>query len=133
MEVQAIMQQIGHQVADNATVQTVFGEPVTVDGKRVIPVAKVACGFGGGGGAREAKSENETAAPQSGVGGGGGFRATPLGVVEITADSTRFIRFGGYRRMLGAFALGISLGIALRKQQRRRLPWWLEVGRALLL
>jgi uncharacterized spore protein YtfJ len=131
MEGQEIVQQVGKQVTDNASVKTVFGDAVTLDGKRVIPVAKVVGAFGGGGGSNEPKSK--TGSQQSGGGGGGGFRAMPVGVVEITADSTRFIRFGATRRMVGAFAIGMLVGMVLRARPRRGLPKLLRVGRELLL
>ena len=43
-----ILQQIGESLGSSATVKAVFGEPVHAAGRTVIPVAKVAYGFGGG-------------------------------------------------------------------------------------
>jgi uncharacterized spore protein YtfJ len=42
------MQQTGESLGSSATVKAVFGEPVHAAGRTVIPVAKVAYGFGGG-------------------------------------------------------------------------------------
>jgi len=70
-------------VQQKASVDAVFGEPVTAEGRTVIPVAEVAYGLGAGLGVA-----GEEGAP-SGGGSGGGIRARPLGVVEITADGVR--------------------------------------------
>jgi len=120
MEVQAILQQISENLMNKASVNTVFGEPVVVEGKKVIPVAKVGCGFGGGGGGMNKRESTQDGRPQAGGGGGGGgFRAVPVGVVEITPNTTRFIRFGSNRRLIGAVALGILMGMVIRGRLRR--------------
>jgi Sporulation protein YtfJ (Spore_YtfJ) len=86
-----------------------YGEPVIVGEKKVIPVARVACGFGGGAGTAPLQRRNPDVPHPGGEGGGGGggFAAMPVGGVEITPGATRFIRFGATRRVLGAFAFGI--------------------------
>ncbi|WP_418956187.1 GerW family sporulation protein [Streptomyces tritici] len=72
----AILERLAERLGGRASVDTVFGEPVTRDGLTVIPVAEVAYGFGGGTGA-DADSE------RTGGGGGGGAAAKPLGFIEI--------------------------------------------------
>ncbi len=67
-----------------ANVNAVFGRPVTVEGRTVIPVAEVGYGFGLGFGS--AGSEEEGKTEGEGGGGGGGARARPLGVIEITSE-----------------------------------------------
>ncbi len=109
---------------ERGSVNTVFGDPVVTGEKTVIPVARVAYGFGGGYGAGT-NSADETDAATSvgempyvgggeGVGGGGGIQVTPVGVVEITAETTRFVGFDDRRRALAvagaAFALGVFVG-----------------------
>ena len=84
-------------------VRTIFGDPISAEGRTIIPVARVAYGFGGGGGDGE------------GAGGGGGVRAVPAGVVEITGDQTRFLRFDDWRPLAAAAALGFGLGVVLSK------------------
>ena len=63
-----------------AGVKAVFGDPVELDGRKVIPVASVQYGFGMGGGTGPKREEHE--APGGG-GGGGGVRVEPIAVVEI--------------------------------------------------
>jgi uncharacterized spore protein YtfJ len=65
------------KVADNATVRSVFGEPVTVGDVTVIPAAKVSGGAGGGNGTDPRKSEAQ------GTGGGLGIMARPVGAYVI--------------------------------------------------
>jgi uncharacterized spore protein YtfJ len=43
-----ILQKIGETLGSSATVKSVFGEPIHVNGKTVVPVARVAYRFGGG-------------------------------------------------------------------------------------
>jgi len=68
---------IADKVRENANAETVYGEPIERDGKTVVPVAKIAYGFGGGYGSERDESQN------GGEGGGigGGVKATPAGAV----------------------------------------------------
>lgn len=121
MELQKFVEGLGEKVSGKATVNTVFGEPVSVGDKKVITVARVAYGFGGGGGGgsnKQADSSKLPALAGEGGGGAGGVAAMPVGVVEITPEATRFVRFGGTRRIVGALALGITLGAILGRLRR---------------
>jgi uncharacterized spore protein YtfJ len=66
-------------MADNATVRTVFGEPVTEEGVTLVPVAKVSGGAGGGGGTGPDQKGQEA----HGTGGGLGLSARPVGAYVI--------------------------------------------------
>lgn len=110
MELQTFFQGLKDSLLERATVSTVYGEPISVADKKVVPVARIVCGFGGGGGT----SKFSTSGPQAGGeggGGGGGLVAIPIGVVEITPQRTRFVRFGATRRLLAAAALGTLVGV----------------------
>lgn len=106
-------------VRDHAGVETAFGEPIEREGRTVVPVARVAYGFGGGFG-EGAEIEGEEGADEpaevggSGGGGGGGAMTRPLGVIEVTDHETRFVPLGDRRRSLVvvgiAFVVGFSLG-----------------------
>lgn len=65
---------------NKAGVKAVFGDPVELDGRKVIPVASVQYGFGMGGGTGPKKEEGEV---PSGGGGGGGARIEPIAIVEV--------------------------------------------------
>ena len=72
----------------DASVDAVFGQPVTAGEKVIIPIARVMYGFGMGFG-ESADQEAGESDGGAGVGGGGGMGARPLGVVEITPEHTR--------------------------------------------
>src|SRR6185503_11578431 len=50
----------------SASVRSIYGDPISVNGKTIIPVARIAYGFGGGSGRKQDRSN-----PQEGEGGGG--------------------------------------------------------------
>lgn len=113
-----MLEPVVERLQSNANIKTVFGEPFESHGKTLVPVATVAYGFGGGAGSKR-HSENGKA-PGEGGGMGGGARATPAGVLEITDDHTRFVRFGPNWRMIGAAAFIFMLGMRFGTRRGRR-------------
>lgn len=105
-----MLSKIGESLASTATVRAVFGEPIHAQGKTIIPVAKVAYGFGAGGGQASRKQEDGPGEAPDGGGGGGGVRAFPAGALEITQAGTRFVPFRDYRLVAGVFAAGVLFG-----------------------
>jgi len=98
---QEIVTSIADRLKASGDVKVVFGEPQVIEGKTIVPVASVAYGFGGGTGG----------GPQGeGHGGGGGLRVKPLGVLEITPDSTRFVPIVNATRLV-AMAIMASVCI----------------------
>ena len=109
MDIQQLLQSFAERVSTSASVRSVYGDPVVVGNRTVIPVAQVGYAFGGGGGA---KDEGES--PKGGGGGGGGrVSARPCGALEVTPEGTRFIDFVDRPRMGAALALGFVLGAAV--------------------
>jgi uncharacterized spore protein YtfJ len=103
-----LLQKISEALGSTATVKSVFGEPIHVNGKVVVPVAKVAYGFGGGfGGGKDSTHADRQG---EGGGGGGGVRAFPAGALEITDNATRFVPSTDVGRLIVAFAAGAVLG-----------------------
>ncbi|HEX7298745.1 MAG TPA: hypothetical protein VF257_07040 [Solirubrobacteraceae bacterium] len=82
-----------------------YGEPVRVDGRTVIPVARVRAA--GGLGQR---------------GGGGRLDAVPVGYIEVTADGTRFEPFATPRTGARALATGGAAVTALLAAVALRRP-----------
>ena len=109
----ALIQSIRDSFTNYAGVKTLFGDPIETQGKTVIPVARIAYGFGAGSGSR---TEDQS----TGGGGGGGLKATPVGVVEITTQATRFVSFNSTRNLLGATAAGLALGMLIVRRRARR-------------
>ena len=106
----------------NISIRHVYAEPVQHGDTTIIPVAKLAYGFGAGVGRRPGAGPAGAAGPtgeaagadaQGGGGGGGGARLTPVGALEIGPRGTHFIRYGDLPRLLGAFALGLGAGVLL--------------------
>lgn len=102
------------RIQEHATVESVYGDPVETEGKTVIPVAKIAYGFGGGFGSSE--DGDDEAAANEGGGMGGGVAAKPVGVVEITDDYTRFVRATDDRRLAVVALLALVVGYLLGKR-----------------
>jgi uncharacterized spore protein YtfJ len=108
-----VFQNLNESIATSGTNKTVFGEPVTSGDIKVIPVARVAYGFGGGSGILSRGSAEPRG--REGMGGGGGVMAIPVGVVEITPNGTHWIPFGQKKRVALAFAAGALLGLVAQK------------------
>jgi len=70
-----------------ATTKTIMGEPMKVGDKSVIPVMKVAIGFGAGGaeGETPGKEDKKSTAGSAG-GGGGGLSISPAAFIVIDKD-----------------------------------------------
>ena len=111
-------------LAEHASVRSVYGDPIEADGRTIIPVARVAYGFGGGFG--QGEDVGESGAPGGADGGsgegagvGGGVSAKPVGIVEVGDGETRFVRFGDRRRAGVAMVAGIVLGLLLGRRRYR--------------
>jgi uncharacterized spore protein YtfJ len=107
---------ISERLKASADVKVVYGEPQVIEGKTIIPVAVASYGFGAGAG-----SGTGPQGEGGGAGGGGGMRVKPVGVVEITAERTRFIPIVDVNRLatLGLIALIVIL-FWVRRTFRRR-------------
>lgn len=123
-EAEALLARLGQELGARATVDAVFGQPHTIGERTVIPVARIAFGFGGGtgGGAQDRRRRaeqapepaarvpgsatgpggREVAAPQGfGLGGGGGAKAEPVAVVEIGPKGLRVVPVVDVNRLIG--------------------------------
>jgi uncharacterized spore protein YtfJ len=112
----ALLQSLKEGVLSQASVKTIYGDPISAEGKTIIPVAKVVYGYGGGAGTGGVGS---TAAKGEGGGGGGGARAIPVGVIEVSSQPTRFIPITDRKKLGSAVALGVLLGMWLGWRRRR--------------
>jgi uncharacterized spore protein YtfJ len=79
------LQQRLREMQGQAGVRVVFGEVMEIEGRKVIPVASVAYGFGLGGGQTPKAGGNGA----TGGGGGGGLRVEPLALVEVVEGKLR--------------------------------------------
>ncbi len=104
-----LLQKLSENLHGAASVKHVYGEPIEAQGKTIVPVARVAFGFGGGSGKRGSDSE--------GGGGGGGAHATPLGVIEVTPQVTRFVPANLDRRIGLAALAGFLAGLLYARRR----------------
>lgn len=80
-----LMGQTMARIKEIIDVDTIVGEPiVTPDGTTVIPVSKVAVGFGSGGSDFVPKNARQDAPLAFGGGGGGGVTVSPVCFVVIS-------------------------------------------------
>jgi uncharacterized spore protein YtfJ len=115
VKVAKMLRSLGDHLQAGASVRNVYGDPVEVGGRTVIPIARIGYGFGAGGG-EEAKRERSG----SGGGGGAGISARPVGAIEITAAGTRFIPFVDPTRLGLALMIGFLIGFRTGRRAARR-------------
>ena len=114
MNATELLQNISERLGSTASVKSVFGEPIHANGKTIVPVARIAYGFGGGSGTGPDNAHKDK---KEGGGGGGGVRACPAGALEVTENATRFIPYVSRRCLVGAFAAGVLLGAWIRSRR----------------
>jgi uncharacterized spore protein YtfJ len=117
MAVQDVLQTISETLRSSATVQKVYGDPVSVEGKTIIPVAKMRYGFGAGKGGKKRKTGSETedtqASQDNNGGGGGGVVVVPVGYIEVSDKSSEYVPINGSRKIIGFLAGGFFLGMLI--------------------
>lgn len=109
---QEILQSMTERFAATANVKQVFGEPVQAQGRTIVPVARVWYHVGAGWGGRKSESGD---AGQGGGGGGGAVFAAPAGVLEVTDEGARFVRFVDAKLAAALVAGGVLLGLLGRR------------------
>lgn len=107
-----IVLKLGEKLAATANARSVFGEPVRVANRTIVPVAKVGYGLGATSGGRNGETVG-------GGSGGGGVGARPLGYIEITDQGTRYVEFSAIKKLMAAAALGFLTGYLLRGRKAR--------------
>jgi len=117
-----ILKGVMGELKETARSETIIGDPVTINGRTVIPVVKLSFGFGAGGGQRDSGK-----ADQYGGGGGGGARIEPAAFIIMDEDSVRIVPAGkgkweqlldvspGVARKAGEFAEKVKDGLASKK------------------
>jgi uncharacterized spore protein YtfJ len=125
------VQPIAELFERNLNIRHVYHEPVRHGDLTVIPVAKVAFGFGAGVGRRgrfgrraQQLANGEANAPEGrvepdGMGGGGGARMSPVGALELGPRGTRFVHYNQLPQMFGVLMIGIGIGAGLMMSGRR--------------
>lgn len=112
-----LLQSLKESILGQAGVKAIYGEPISAQGKTVIPVAKLMYGYGAGAGTG---GVGNSSAQGEGGGGGAGVRTVPVGVIEISDQQTRFLPITSRKKLAGAVLAGILVGISLSWRRRRR-------------
>jgi len=118
------VENLSQSLTHSATVKNVYGEPIRVGDKTIIPVATIAYGFGGGYGHGRAKKIRSNDAAQNdgpageGAGGGGGMFSKATGVYEITPAGTKFIPANAARYILTGIAIGFLVKTLLISRKK---------------
>ncbi|MBS1788415.1 MAG: hypothetical protein JST85_11875 [Acidobacteria bacterium] len=94
------VEQLAEKLGANATVKTIYGDPIERGDMTIIPVAKILYGFGGGEGDHKG---------YGGAGGGGGIKVTPIGFIEMKEGEAKFRPI---RNSAMTIALAVAGGIA---------------------
>ncbi len=69
------------------TTRTVVGEPITIEGRTLIPLISIGFGFGAGGGSGRGEAKQKGEGEGGGTGGGAWVR--PVAVIIIDKESVR--------------------------------------------
>jgi sporulation protein YtfJ len=97
--IEGLMKTAMESIKEMIDVNTVVGDPVeTPDGTVIIPVSRVACGFGAGGGEFEPEdsdSKQENQLPFFGGGSGAGVSVQPVGFLVVGNGQIRLLPVDG--------------------------------------
>jgi uncharacterized spore protein YtfJ len=133
MENQNLVERLATIFSQNASVKSVFGEPIQAGEKTIIPVSQISYGVGGGWGNIEKhnpekpistlseglkKNENELN-ESNGGGGGGGIFIKSKGVFEITPKRTRFIPADNFKQVVMCVTFGFLLSKLLTRGSKK--------------
>ena len=88
-----ILKTITGEMQKSLSARTVVGDPITVEGKTIVPLVSVGMGFGAGAGMGK---EQET----PGGGGGGGLGMKPVAVIIIDQQGVKVERLNGPKHSL---------------------------------
>jgi uncharacterized spore protein YtfJ len=81
MIVQDMLRQLSEDLKGLAKTETIFGEPMDIQGNTVIPVCRMSIGYGGGGGEGEGGTEKKTGGKGVGAGGGAWAKIDPSALI----------------------------------------------------
>lgn len=126
--IEGLMKTAMESIKEMVNVNTVVGDPVeTPDGYVIIPVSRVTCGFGAGGGEFEisgakssAKNEPDAAEPLFGGGSGAGVSVKPVGFLVAGKGQVRLLPVDGNAVLDRAFDLVPQLLTQVQSMLERR-------------
>ena len=81
MIAQNVIKQLAEDLKLFAKAETIFGEPIKIQGNTVIPVCKMSIGYGGGGGEGEGADPKKGKGKSVSAGAGGGVNIEPTALI----------------------------------------------------
>lgn len=125
MQLKNLIQSLSDKV--QASVKSVYGEPIITQEKTIIPIAEVKYGFGAGGifiqkPPYDLDHATESAASGESGGAGGGVQVTPKGIIEITPDKTTYLPLNrwDWRGILAFMSLGAIVSLVILKALKKK-------------
>jgi uncharacterized spore protein YtfJ len=118
MDIKALSESIIDRLRASVSMKDVYGEPMEIGGKTIVPIANIAFGYGAGGGEGRSKKQEEGEPNEgSGMGGGGWARAKPVAILEISEGRTRIIPVIEFTKVaMMAIAGAIVIAIITRRR-----------------
>lgn len=109
-------------IIKNHGAKLVYGEPVEVKNKKIIPVAKISCKIGGCFAKNPHKTDNENYNSDNKLQdkGGAAFSAEPVGYIHVSEQEIKFVDINQKKRIAGTFLFGILFGIIYHKRRLKR-------------
>lgn len=101
---------LSERLAITANAQSVYGEPIHVGNRTLIPVAKIGYCLGGTSGGRNG-------AKIGGGSGGGVGGGKPVGYIEITDQGTRYVPLSAAKKVIASAVVGFVVGYLLRPRR----------------
>lgn len=102
----------------NSNTELIFGREIEKDGKLIIPVSKFESGLGFGYGS----SMEEGSKEELGGGGGFGVKVKPVGYIEISESTTRFVKISEFsiKSAIIGSAIGVGLYIICKSRKKKK-------------
>lgn len=95
MVVQDVLKQMAEDIKRFAQTETIFGDPLEVQGNTIIPICKVTIGYGGGGGEGEGPADAKLGGKGTGGGGGAGLKIEPAALIVAKDGKISIVPIGG--------------------------------------
>lgn len=112
---------LGATLREGLGVSRSFGEPIEIEGKKIIPVAEVRLHGGGGEGQgiHPGKDPGKASKEEPPSGGGMGFLSgvKPIGYITVEDDQVNWVRIRQWGRTLLLFALLSVIGVYIVSRQ----------------
>ena len=86
IDVESLIKTATEEIEKVLNTKTIVGEPMTFEGKTIIPVSKITFGFGAGGGSGGGKSKEGEGGEGSGGGAGGGASVSPAALIVVDKE-----------------------------------------------